>query len=149
MNTPPALRSARLENVFFGDGYYDMCLRIGELIQLQEKTGVGPMVLSARLVDGTWMVGDIIETLRLALIGGGMDNRQAFDLVKQTVIEGHLDYYNLAGDVLFASLFGAPEDMPEIKETEEDPLETSIATDSSVGVHSSSPQELWDSPQET
>jgi hypothetical protein len=106
------MRSARLENQFVGDGKYDLCLRIDELIQLQEKLAVGPTVLAQRLYSGEWLVEDIRETIRLGLIGGGMPHRQAFDLVEGYVKEGYLlDYTSIAANALYAALNGV-EDEP-------------------------------------
>lgn len=104
-------RNAKLENQFVGDGYYDLCLRIGELVTLQEKLGVGPYVLAQRFLAGEWLVQDVTETIRLGLIGGGMDQRKAFDHVKQNVIEGHfLDYAGLAGNLVFAAISGVEDE---------------------------------------
>lgn len=46
-------------------------LGLAELIALQEKRSSGPLEIAARLQLGTWRVEDIVETLRIALIGGG------------------------------------------------------------------------------
>lgn len=123
-NNPRQSRSATLENVFVGEGYFDLCLRIGELITLQEKTGVGPYVLANRLMLGEWRVEDVIETVRLALIGGGMDNRTAFDLVSRTIIEGNIfDYAAIAGSAVMTSIMGVDDEQPESDdEGDEDPL---------------------------
>lgn len=105
-------RSAKLEDEFVGEGYYALCLRIDELIQLQEKLGVGPNVIAQRLLRGEWLVEDVQQTIRLGLIGGGMSQRDAHDLVSRCVKEGHLmDYTVLAGRVILAALSGI-EDEP-------------------------------------
>lgn len=105
------MRSAKLENQFVGEGYFDLCLRIDELIQLQEKLGVGPNVAATRLLQGEWLVQDIVETIRLGLIGGGMSQRDAFDLVNRCIKEGHLfDYAALAGNLMIAALAGVEDE---------------------------------------
>jgi hypothetical protein len=111
-----ASRSAKLENVFVGEGRFDLCLRIGELIALQEKLGVGPYVLANRFVAGEWLIQDITETIRLALIGGGMNQREAFNLVERNVIEGYfVEYAGIAGNAILASLAGVEdEDIPGV-----------------------------------
>ncbi len=112
------VRSAKLERQFVGDGYYDLCLRIDELIQLQEKLGAGPNVVALRLMHGEWLVGDLIETIRLGLIGGGMGQKDAYDLTYRSVVPGHLtDYAGLAGNLLFAAMAGV-EDEPFTGEAE-------------------------------
>ncbi len=58
------------------------------------------------------MVEDIRETIRLGLIGGGMQQRDAFDLVGRCIREGHLiEYASLAANLMFAALAGV-EDEP-------------------------------------
>lgn len=106
------VRSAKLERQFVGDGYFDLCLRIDELIQLQEKLGAGPNVIAVRLMNGEWLVNDLIETIRLGLIGGGMGQKDAYDLAHRAVVPGHLiDYSVLACNLLYASMSGV-EDEP-------------------------------------
>lgn len=105
-------RSAKLEDEFVGEGFHTLCLRIDELIQLQEKLGVGPNIVAQRLLRGEWLVEDIQQTIRLGLIGGGMSQREAFDLVNRCVKEGYLiDYTALAGRLIMAALSGI-EDEP-------------------------------------
>lgn len=54
----------------WADGEHTFRLAYGQIRELQEKTGVGPAKLYERLCDGSWMLEDILETLRLGLIGG-------------------------------------------------------------------------------
>lgn len=107
-------RSAKLENVFVGEGHFDLCLRIGELIALQEKLNIGPYALANRFMNGEWMVQEVVETIRLALIGGGMNQREAFNLVERNVVSGYFIHYaGIAGNALFAALAGVEdEDLP-------------------------------------
>lgn len=114
-------RSATLENVFVGEGYFDLALRIGELTTLQEKTGVGPYVLANRILTGEWRVEDIIETIRLALIGGGLDQRAAFDLVTRNIVPGNIfPYVSTAGEVVLAAIMGVDDEQPDTEEDEGD-----------------------------
>lgn len=114
-------RSATLENVFVGEGYFDLALRIGELIALQEKTGVGPYVLANRILTGEWRVEDVIETIRLALIGGGLDQRAAFDLVTRNIVPGNIfPYVSTAGEVVLAAIMGVDDEQPDTEEDEGD-----------------------------
>jgi hypothetical protein len=145
MNEVAQSRSAKLEQVFVGDGYYDLCLRVGELVALQEKVGAGPHKMALRLYNGDWFVEDITETLRLALIGGGLKHKEAFELVQSYVREGYfMDYASLAGAALMAALQGV----------EDEPLETpsgeamapTMEEDSSSGASSTSSEGPQDSP---
>lgn len=104
-------RSARLTDQWVGEGYFDLCLRIGELVALQEKTGIGPHALANRFATDGWMVQDVLETMRLALIGGGMHQREAFDLVNRAVIPGYFaEYAATAFRVVLAALSGVEEE---------------------------------------
>jgi len=69
----------------WADGHHTFRLPIGQLRELQEKTGVGPLRLFQRLMDGSWMIDDAREVLRLGLIGGGARPDEALRLVRQYV----------------------------------------------------------------
>jgi hypothetical protein len=121
MTNPRQSRSATLENVFVGEGYFDLALRIGELIILQEKTGCGPYVLANRILTGEWRVEDVIETIRLGLIGGGMDHRMAFDIVTRHITAGNIfTYASTAGEVVLAAIMGVDDEQPETGDGEDD-----------------------------
>ncbi|MDO1559826.1 gene transfer agent family protein [Brevundimonas sp. 2R-24] len=134
-------RSAKV-HCFVGEGYFDLRLRIGELIQLQEKLDSGPSAILGRLQSGDWRIGDITETIRLALIGGGLGQKEAFDLVTRNVREGYLiQYQTVALMALYAALAGVEDDPiegePQAPATVPEPTEEN----SSVGVPiSSSPE---------
>lgn len=93
------------------DGEHTFRLRIGELRALQEKCDAGPAFILQRLRDGSWKVDDIRETLRLGLIGGGMEQQKALELVLD-----HVDAVPLAQNlvnahaVIMASIFGTEEE---------------------------------------
>ncbi len=111
-----AIRSGRIE-AFVGDGDYPLHLRIGELRLLQTSLNSGPSAVLTRLQNGEWMVDDIIETIRLALIGGGMAHREAHTFVNSYICDGHLiEYLPVALMALMASLIGDQEDQPEAGE---------------------------------
>lgn len=96
----------------FGDGTYSFRLALGELEELQEKTGAGPFVVLRRLFDGTWRVADIRETIRLGLIGGGVEPLKALNLVRRYV-DDRADWIgnaSIAQAVLGAALSGAAEE---------------------------------------
>ena len=80
------------------DGEYHFRLRIGELITLQEKCDAGPFHIYKRLSEGTWLINDIRETLRLGLIGGGLPQETARQLIEQ-----HVDRVPLLDNVVNAT----------------------------------------------
>lgn len=98
----------------FGDGEYAFRLAIGQLEELQEKTDAGPYVVLRRLFDGTWRVADIRETIRLGLIGGGLEPLKALNLVRRYIDDrgSWLASASIAQAILGASLSGAPEEEP-------------------------------------
>jgi hypothetical protein len=84
----------------FADGEYPFKLSVENLLELQDKCGTGIGALFARLLagryldevsgksfgfplDAQWSVNDLLETIRLALIGGGMEAIKAKSLVNR------------------------------------------------------------------
>lgn len=67
---------------FFADGERDFCLSADMLIELERKTGAGIGALSRRVFAGDFRHADLIETIRLALIGAGETPETADRLVK-------------------------------------------------------------------
>lgn len=106
-------RNGRIE-LDFADGTYGFRLAIGELEELQEKTGVGPYALLRRLLSNDWRIEDVTHTLRLGLIGGGTKPIDALNLTRRYV-EQRSDWVNnamLAQAIVSAALVGAPEEQP-------------------------------------
>lgn len=74
-------------------GEHSFALRIGELQALQDATGDGPgaslhrlyLSMQATPMLGGWKIADVIDTVRLGLIGGGMERMDAAKLVRETV----------------------------------------------------------------
>ena len=105
------MRDARLDGVTFGDDDYSFRLGYGEFVELQEKTGCGPFFLLNRMQQGGWMVEDVSNTIRLGLIGAGMEPVKAKKLVKRYVEDRPpLENVELAVIILTAGLLGAPEE---------------------------------------
>jgi len=101
----------------FGDGTYDFQLRIGELRELKDKTGAGPMELYQRIVNQKWHVDDCREILRLGLIGAGMTPLNALDFVRRYVEQRPLfESVSPAMTVLIAAIFGPEDDIKPGKE---------------------------------
>jgi hypothetical protein len=108
-------RTARITAEFGGEER-DFRLAWGELMDLQEKRDAGPAVVLARLSLGQWMLQDVTETIRLGLIGAGMDSAQAARLVRQHVeqkpwdLGGDRGLVILAVKILAAATHGAPDE---------------------------------------
>lgn len=92
-------------------GEHIFALRIGELRALQDKCDAGPEEVFNRLRLGSWRVNDILEVIRLGLIGGGMSRAEAGPLVAQiTEDRPILSFKITAIAILAASLLGVKDD---------------------------------------
>lgn len=95
----------------WADDTHNFRLPLGQLRELQEKTGVGPLTLLRRLDNGSWMVDDAREVLRCGLIGGGMEPDRALSMVRRYVDERPaVESVRPAYLVLAAALFGADDE---------------------------------------
>lgn len=97
----------------WADGTYAFRLGWGELAELQEKCDAGPYVILDRLQTRQWRIEDISNTIRLGLIGGGIEPVKALKLVRKYV-EARPPVENLiyAVGILSAGLMGAPDEPP-------------------------------------
>jgi len=99
----------------FADGEYSFRLPWGQLTELQEICDAGPYVILERLQNRTFRLCEVRDTIRLGLIGGGLDAQKAVRLVRTYVedIERHSLMSNavVASAVLLAALL-PPGDEP-------------------------------------
>ncbi len=87
-------------------GEHSFALRLGELQALQDATGEGPGASLQRLFAsmqsgamlGPWKIADVIDTVRLGLIGGGMERTKAATIVRKAV-----EHHNITSMVATAS----------------------------------------------
>lgn len=94
-------------------GEHPFKLNIGQLRALQTATGVGPLFLLGRITGSQWFVDDIIETIRLGLIGGGMPETEAKKLTDRIFTENTPALYRsmlLATRILRDAVMGEPGD---------------------------------------
>lgn len=97
----------------FADGRYPFRLGVGELELLQEATDCGPMELQQRLLRGRWRQADVRETLRLGLVGGGMQAEAALSRIEQYVdAYGLAPYARTAMEIVGVALFGVEDEPP-------------------------------------
>jgi hypothetical protein len=103
--------------VFFGDRERDFKITPKLIAELERQTGVGVGALCKRLFAGDFSHADIVETIRLGLIGGGADPFDASTLVKVYASDAPLSTsYPLAVSILEALWFGrsaAPQLTPD------------------------------------
>lgn len=93
-------------------GEHRFILRLGELRALQKSCDAGPEQVFNRLRLGTWRVDDIIEPIRLGLIGSGeMKDSEAGPFVT-TLMAQHppVEFKLTAIAIMGASLLGDPDD---------------------------------------
>ena len=95
-------------------GEHPFALRLGELRRLQESCQAGPDEILTRLRKGTWRVDDVIEPIRLGLIGGGMTQSEAGPMVT-TIFQQHpiVEFRIAALSIVAHALYGPPDDTPE------------------------------------
>lgn len=116
-------------------GEHEFILRLGEVRKLQETCKAGPEQILTRLHNGNYMVDDMIEPIRLGLIGSGaMKNAEAGPLVTKLFDQHPYIQFKLpATAIMTALLFGAPEDdKPEKSKGETQPPRTETENGSSV-----------------
>jgi hypothetical protein len=109
--------------VFFGDREREFRLGPKLIPELERLTGVGIGTLCKRLFAGDFSHADIIETIRLGLIGGGADPFDASTLVKVYASDAPLSAsYPLAVSILEALWFGrsvSPQLAPDADNSEQ------------------------------
>lgn len=92
----------------WADGTYTFRLTVKGTLELEEKCDAPFTVIFQRLIEGTYRLEDVRQTIRLGLIGGGMEAAKAFKLVERYIDEPgrvteHLPFARL---ILGGLLFG-------------------------------------------
>lgn len=129
----------------WADGEYTFRLRIGELRELQEKCDAGPGTIARRLFDRSFFVDDILQAIRLGLIGGGMAPTEALKLVRRYVEERPLEENRLpAFAIVEAALSGVSDEPIKKKRPRRTP-----ATAGSASANSTAPAPPLDGHPET
>lgn len=104
-------------NEVWAGGEHAFRLGIGEIRALQKACEAGPMMVLARLMSSHWQIDDVLETLRLGLIGGGMDADKAKALVMKVTGETSLfKLALLAAKIINAYVVEDPHDPVDLKE---------------------------------
>lgn len=92
-------------------GEHTFDLRIGELQALQDACDAGPEFILNRILAGQWRYADLFDTIRLGLIGGGMDRAEAGKLTREAFERNGLVAFKItASSILGQALYGVPDD---------------------------------------
>ncbi|MGO1080273.1 gene transfer agent family protein [Inquilinus sp. CA228] len=101
----------------WADGTYLFALKLKQIEELQRLCGAGLGEIAQRLlVERRWRVSDVVETIRLGLIGGGLPAVRARELI-DTYVDGHpladprdpANHLMTAQAVITAAYFGVAE----------------------------------------
>ena len=65
------------KEIVWPGGEHTFMLNIGELRALEQKTNAGAFVTMTRLLTSQWHIDDVIATIRLGLMGGGMTDAES------------------------------------------------------------------------
>jgi hypothetical protein len=94
---------------FFGDAEHDFRITPPLVIELERETGAGIGALCSRVFAKQFAQSDILETIRIALIGGGTAPDRAASLIAAYATDRPLsETYPLAVAILDALWFGQP-----------------------------------------
>lgn len=96
------MTEALTHRAFFGDAEHSFALTPWAVEELERIAGTGIGVLCLRVPHGDFRMVEIVETIRLALIGGGMTPESAAQLVETYAKPRPLaETYDLAVCILF------------------------------------------------
>ncbi len=95
-------------NAFFGDAEYQFKLTRPLILELEQKTGAGISLLCRRVFANEFHHADIIETIRLALIGGGTTPARAASLVATYAIGRPISETLPLANAIFETLWFGP-----------------------------------------
>ncbi len=96
----------------FGGDIRAFRLTIGGAEELEEKCDAGLPVIAQRLIKGEWRLKDVRETIRLGLVGAGMEDAKAMILIESYASQGLESLRILAVTILGPMLTGVPDDPP-------------------------------------
>lgn len=102
------MRSA--EEIVWAGGEHRFRLGIGELRAIEQASDAGVSVVLLRLLGQQWKVDDVLGPIRLGLIGGGMKDIEAKQVIDR--VSGTNSLYELsttAADLLRRFIMWAPE----------------------------------------
>lgn len=117
-------------------------LKVGQLRELQEKCNKGPQEIIEDLSTGRWRVDDIIQPIRLGLVGAGMSLSDAVKFVDQHVHDGNFVQGILpAIAIIQAAISGSSQEILDLQKATGDPQgKSSAPTGSTASAPSTGPE---------
>jgi len=101
-----------MHTAFFGDGEKTFALTPALIPELERTTGNGIGALFNRITAREFRFHDVLETVRLGLIGGGTTPKEAADLIATYGVNRPIsETLAIAITLLSVVMFG-PEDQP-------------------------------------
>lgn len=120
-------RDATIEILFAGDTR-TFKLAIENILALEDSCDAGCAELLERLSTGRWRVRDVIEPIRLGLIGHGVEPRMAKRMVDETITPGRLsEHVLIAQAIIMTALVGDPREQVGKDQAATDPTEATDA----------------------
>jgi len=102
---------------FFGDGEKTFALPSDQILELERKAGIGFGAIYQQFLAGQFRYADMLEVVRLGLIGGGTSPKEAQALIdayaKPTPV---VEVFGLAFDILDARWSGKPASTEEAQD---------------------------------
>jgi len=129
-----------VETLVWPGGEHGFLLGIGQLRAIEQRSDAGVAVVMMRLLGQQWKVDDVVNTIRLGLIGGGLpekDAQQAIDTALETA-----NLYTLAitaAEILRRFIMWESDDRPGETAAEEEVTSHPSATDAPAGQPSTAP----------
>jgi Phage tail tube protein, GTA-gp10 len=109
--------TAGARRIAWPGGTHIFCLTAcGMVMTLEDRRRTAIAMIYSRLANSVWYSSDIRETVRLALIGGGLSDRAADELVQRFVDrheQGLMGSVPLAMTILEPVIVGVPDDKPD------------------------------------
>lgn len=103
---------ARAVELSWPGGRHTFALRIGELRELQDRLNAGPEEVFNRIRSGNWRVNDLVEVVRIGLVGGGMDRDEAGRQIATLIDTTPLSEFKFVAIAALASAIIGYEDDP-------------------------------------
>jgi hypothetical protein len=113
---------------YFGDGEKNFALTTEMILELERKTGVGIGTVYSKLASAQFHYGDLMEVIRLGLIGGGTAPAEAQTLVDTYAKPQPIDEtFPLALDILDARWSGKPAPAKPLDDIGQDAITEALA----------------------